>query len=384
MNVLESSRHNEFAVQDFLRIKAYGMETVRTAVCWPFIEEVRGRHNFTSAAKLLDAAQIAGVQLVFDILHFGWPDHVDVFSSDFPVRFAAFTHEFVRFLKSRDIREGVVAPVNEISYLSWAGADKAAISPHCIDRGHEFKRNLIRAEIASVQVLRAELPRMRWIAPEPAIHIVGNPDIPGDVEEAVAYTLAQFESWDMLTGRLHPELGGKPEFLDLIGVNFYERNEWLHNSTWISHTDPRYRHLHQILQDIWNRYRRPLLLAETGTEDDRRGAWFDYIAEEVQLAIENGVPVLGICLYPVVNHEGWDDGRHCHNGLFDYADDNGQREIHLPLANALRRAQQRFSKCPKEYTDDTKVSRPDLLLPSEVGLRVPAASTPDEPLCQES
>jgi hypothetical protein len=384
LNLLESSLHYRFATRDFLRVKEFGMETIRTALSWPFIEEVPGRYNFDSAARLLDAACEAGVQLVFDILHFGWPDHVNVFSSDFPCRFAQFTHAFVQFLQSRDIREGAVAPVNEISYLSWAGADKAAISPHCIGRGHEFKENLIRAEIASVQVLHSELPRMRLIAPEPAIHIVGDPDIPGDVDEAVAYTLAQFESWDMLTGRLHPELGGKPEYLDLIGVNFYERNEWVHNSTWIHHTDPRYRHLHQILQDIWQRYARPLFISETGTEDERRADWFDYVCNEVELARASGVPVLGVCLYPVLNHEGWDDRRHCHNGLFDYADENGHRETYQPLADAVRRAQRRFSKLSEDNIDDTTVSRPDLLRPSAVGVRLPAPAASDESLCSKS
>jgi hypothetical protein len=40
-------------------------------------------------------------------------------------------------------------------------------------------------------------------------------------------------------------------------------------------------------------------------------------------------------LYPVVNHPGWDDDRHCYNGLWDYADANGDREIFEPLAREL-------------------------------------------------
>jgi hypothetical protein len=360
------------------------METVRTAICWPFVEETPGSYDFCCAAKLLDAAQEADVQLVFDILHFGWPDHIDVFSPDFPQRLSELTFHFANFLKARGIQHAALAPVNEISYVSWAGGDKAAIAPHCIGRGHEFKKNLIRASIASTNVLRKELPAVRLIAPEPAIHIVGNPDIAGDVEEAVAYTLAQFESWDMLTGRLAPELGGKPEYLDIIGVNFYERNEWVHNSTWIPNTDPRYRHLHQILQDVWDRYGRPMFLAETGTEDERRADWFRYVCDEVELALTNGIPVLGICLYPILNHEGWDDGRHCHNGLFDYADNEGNREVYQPLADAIRAAQTKFSKRSKDNTDDDEVSRPGLLFPSSMGVRVPAPSTSDESLCPKS
>ncbi|HYP08997.1 MAG TPA: hypothetical protein VER03_22410, partial [Bryobacteraceae bacterium] len=46
--------------------------------------------------------------------------------------------------------------------------------------------------------------------------------------------------------------------------------------------------------------------------------------------------VEGICLYPIVNHPGWDDDRHCHNGLWDYCNESGHREIYKPLADELR------------------------------------------------
>jgi hypothetical protein len=47
--------------------------------------------------------------------------------------------------------------------------------------------------------------------------------------------------------------------------------------------------------------------------------------------------VEGVCLYPIVNHPGWDDDRHCYNGLFDYADDTGNREVFAPLAEEVAR-----------------------------------------------
>ena len=49
-----------------------------------------------------------------------------------------------------------------------------------------------------------------------------------------------------------------------------------------------------------------------------------------------------MCLYPILNHPGWLDGRHCHNGLWDYADAHGHRDIYKPLARELRRWQKVF------------------------------------------
>jgi len=88
---------------------------------------------------------------------------------------------------------------------------------------------------------------------------------------------------------------------------------------------------------VYERYRRPVFVAETGIEDETRPAWLRYMCKEVLSAMGAGVPVEGICLYPILNHPGWDDDRHCHNGLFDYADNNGNRAVYEPLAEEMRR-----------------------------------------------
>jgi hypothetical protein len=72
------------------------------------------------------------------------------------------------------------------------------------------------------------------------------------------------------------------------------------------------------------------------------------IGEEVRAAIKQGVPVHGICLYPIVNHPGWDDDRHCFNGLFDYPNAEGRRNIYEPLAAELANQQHLFDQLEKE------------------------------------
>ena len=58
----------------------------------------------------------------------------------------------------------------------------------------------------------------RFLQPEPIINIIARPDRPEDKGIAEAYRQAQFDSWDMLSGRLAPELGGDESYLDLIGA----------------------------------------------------------------------------------------------------------------------------------------------------------------------
>jgi hypothetical protein len=49
-----------------------------------------------------------------------------------------------------------------------------------------------------------------------------------------------------------------------------------------------------------------------------------------------------VTLYPVLNHPGWVDERHCHNGLWDYADENGQRATYEPLLHEVQQAEGRL------------------------------------------
>jgi UDP-galactopyranose mutase len=335
LDLLASTQHDRFTREDYRRIQALGIKTARVGARWHLIEPFAGRYNFDSLAIILDAAAETETEVLLDVLHFGWPDHVDVFAPSFASRLADYTFALTQFLKRRADYCHMFAPVNEISFLAWAGGDKGAIHPCAVGRGSELKHNLIRAAIASSQVLLDEIPHCRLISPEPVIHIVGNPAIEGDAIEAQAYSLAQFQAWDMLCGKLVPELGGAPQYLDIIGVNFYEQNEWVHNSTTLARDDPRYRPLHQLIQDVWTRYRRPMFISETGTEDGRRAEWFNYVCDEVRTALKSGIPVQGICLYPILNHPGWDNNRHCHNGLFDYADASGDRHTYWPLAQAI-------------------------------------------------
>ena len=379
LDLLRATGHDHWAYQDDSRLHSFGIGTVREGARWHIIEHCPGEYNFESLACLFDAAERAGTEILLDLLHFGWPDHVDVFAPTFPESFVRFVHAVTRYVKQRRSSCRKFAPVNEMSFLSWAGGDVAAINPHAQRRGDELKRILVRAATAASEVLLNELAGVRLLWPEPMINIIGNPAIPGDEAEAERYRLAQFQAWDMISGRMAPELGGRPEYLDIIGVNFYDRNQWVHEANTLSRSDSRYRPFHQMLQEVWARYRRPLFVAETGTEGDARPDWFNYICDEVITAHNLDIPVHGICLYPILNHPGWDDDRHCRNGLLDYPEADGHREAYGPLAHAILTQQLRLERS-YQFIHDADQHRSDLLVPSAMGLRFPAPTTSNEPV----
>jgi hypothetical protein len=97
----------------------------------------------------------------------------------------------------------------------------------------------------------------------------------------------------------------------------------------------KYRPLSDLLRDVHARYRRPLCIAETGAEGSARAAWLYYVAREVIAAKLTNVDVQGICLYPVTDYPGWEDGRLCETGLLTQADESGRRHFYQPLVDEL-------------------------------------------------
>ena len=56
---------------------------------------------------------------------------------------------------------------------------------------------------------------------------------------------------------------------------------------------------------------------------------------EVAAAQQAGVPVEGICFYPITDYPGWVDERHCPTGLLGFVDPDGSRPVYEPLALEL-------------------------------------------------
>lgn len=349
LDLTRASRHDEFARADYQRLRDRGIRAARDGLRWHRIETRPGVYDFAADLPVIQAARDAGVQVIWDLCHYGWPDDLDIFSPTFVDRFAAFAAAAARVLASESDAVPFVCPVNEISFFSWAAGEVAYIHPFARGRGGELKVQLVRAAIAGIEAVWEVDPRARIVHADPVIHVVANPDEPDGESTAAAYTRAQWDAWDMLAGRQAPELGGNARHLDIVGVNYYPHNQWVYHENVgfnpafaIPRSDPRYRPLRELLGEVWERYRRPMLIAETGNEGDARPEWLAYVGDEARAAIRAGADLRGICLYPIVDHPGWDDERHCPNGLWGYADDRGERPVFAPLADELARQQSEF------------------------------------------
>jgi len=336
LDLLGSTRHEHFAAQDYARLRTLGMAACRDGVSWPRSEPQPNVFDWSGWAARLHAAHTTGglSQVVWDLMHFGYPSHVDVFAVDFPDRFARFAGAAARFLRDQEHcpRAPWFSVINEMSFFSWAGGDVACMHPFALARGDELKVQLVLATIAAIEIIREVLPNARFLHAEPVIRIVAAPDQPRTFRKVECDNRLQYEALDMLAGRRWPRLGGHPRYLDVVGVNYYPDNQFMLDGTTIFRDDARYTPLSELLAETYAHYGRPMIISETGCEGDGRAAWLRYVSEQSMIALERDCELHGITCYPVLNHPGWVDDRHCMNGIWDYADERGERAVHEPLA----------------------------------------------------
>ena len=335
LDLIAATGHDLHAKLDYRQLAMRGVTTMRDGLRWHLIEREPCRHDFSSWTPMLEAARLTGTQVIWDLLHYGWPDELDIWTPAFVDRFARFARAAARHFQAISDAIPFWCPVNEISFFAWGAGDAAYLNPFERRRGFELKVQLARAAIAAMRELRGVDPRARFVHCEPALAIHHDPGRGLPRYEAEGWHDAQFQAYDLLSGRLWPQVGGDPSLLDIVGVNYYYNNQWIHGGPTIDIGHPSYSPFSDLLFANYARYARPVYVSETGTEGDRRADWLGYIAGEVARARARGVPVEGICLYPIANHRGWDDDRLCENGLLGHEVRNGRRSVHAPLDRAL-------------------------------------------------
>jgi hypothetical protein len=352
VDILDATRHVDLIEEDYKALRALNISTVREGIRWSLVERTPYVYDWSIVRKMIAAGKQTGVQQIWDLCHFGYPDDLTPLHPLFARRFSSLCSAFINFYRSVD-PDGllILTPINEVNFLAWLGGEVRGTSPYCINLGFEVKYALMRAYIEGVTTIKKADPRVLILATEPLVNIV--PPHNATAEEIAAAERAdedQFQSLDMLTGRICPELGGCENYLDIIGCNFYYSNQWEwrsnENIPWANIPyDSRWKPLSEIFKKVFYRYNKECILAETSHPGEHRPEWINYIAEECAVLVKGGFPLTGICIYPVTDRPDWDDLSFWHkSGIWDseITDDGLQnnRVLNIPYAAAIAKAQQ--------------------------------------------
>lgn len=318
INLLKETEHHLRVEEDYQLLLKMGITTVREGICWSVVEAKKNHYDFTEVLNRIKIAEKLGIQIIWDLIHFGYPDDLFPTHPKFSERFENLCRAFVQFYKTNCSEQLLVVPVNEISFLSWFSGEARGTVPFAHQNGWDIKYHLCKAAIRGIKVLKHEDPTCVIVMVEPLVKV--HSDGFTSEEELIKINEYQFEAVDMISGRLCPELGGQEDFLEIIGLNYYWTCQWTGTDSTIYWPDADGKRiaLHQMLQDVHLRYQKPLFLSETGHFGEGRVEWIEEITQECFTAAKNGVEFWGICIYPVTDRPDWDDlGSYSQCGIFD-------------------------------------------------------------------
>ncbi|ALV06516.1 hypothetical protein [Roseateles depolymerans] len=373
LDMVRATGHADRLDQDYRRARLLGLRVVRESIGWRLTEDAQGHFDFSRAIAMAEAARRQGLQILWTLMHYGVPPGLTLLDDALVPRFARFAAEAARVLTPLCPGPRFYTPVNEISFLSWAASASDAMGPAGVPAserqpdlekdsrvsGFQIKRRLVRAALAGIRAIRAVDPEARFLHVEPVVHVApkggqigqagqagqagqedqGDPLDSSDWQaQADRISAFQWQAFDLLAGRMEPELGGHADALDVLGLNHYHSSQWEtpgeKRLAWHLR-DPRRMPMADLLEGVWRRYRRPLIVAETGHIGIGRGAWLQEVAGEAQRAHARGVPLNGVCLYPLLDRPDWADDQVWHRSGLWHVTPALRRRLNKPYARAL-------------------------------------------------
>ncbi len=341
---IAATHHDRHAAADYQRLQEVGIHAAREAVRWPLVDR-RGRYDFSSVNPFLEASQRFGIEVIWDLFHYGFPRDIDLFSEEFPRRFADYCYAAAKYISARQEGTCYFTPVNEPSFFAWAGGEVGRFAPHARNRGVDLKIALARAGIAGINAIRAVIPTARIVNVDPLCRVVPPADRMDLLGDASHFNrVSVFESWDILCGRLYPELGGSREHLDIVGINYYWTNQWElgQEGRPLAQDDARRLPLSRLIHRVWERYGGDILITETSHVDEMRPVWLEYVADECEQVLDLGVSLGGVCLYPILGMPEWHSPQEWTlMGLWDLLHQTPAmtRKLFDPMLQALKSAQ---------------------------------------------
>ena len=372
LDLIAATGHDRFVAQDYRRLIDCGMRAARDGVRWHLIEASPHRYDFSSALPMIRAARDAGVQVVWDLCHYGWPDRISPLDDGCLERFVDYCHAAAGYVVAHTDPPRYFTPVNEIKFTAGAATDMGWFFPYAKGKYPEMLTALCRMAIEGAKAIREIDPNARMVHVDPLIHTVpppGRDDLADDAWKE-AYEDA-YEAWDVLAGKKQPELGGSPEILDVVGVNIYHFSQAQMNADKtrevLGPRDPRRRPLGELLQYAWERYQRPIIIGETSGYQDKRAEWLGMVMEESLRALNSGIDLQGVCLYPCVDIPDWQSGELAKIGLYDLCDmDECERVPCEAYVDELRRWQHILHRAEKLEPDPAHGTARDVLEGTEV------------------
>jgi beta-glucosidase/6-phospho-beta-glucosidase/beta-galactosidase len=325
------TQHNRFWKDDLRRAKdELGITHLRYALPWHAIESTRGTFDWAAADQRIEEFDKLGINLLLDVMHFGTPLWLKqaVGDPEFPEALEQFSEKIVERYRST---VKIWCPFNEPLVSALFSGDFGFWPPHQRKwRGYmPVLSRIVQAVNRGIRAIRRAMPEATVILCDAAENYRSrNKELAGEVQRR---NLRRFLVMDLLLGRVdknHPlfswvtsygmsELDiewfrANPQAPDILGLDYYTHRDWQLDA--IPGGGVRQRRadnpvgLYGVASAYWKRYGIPMMVTESSIEGQpiNREIWLDTMVEHAKRLREEGVPMLGLIWWPLLDQIDWD------------------------------------------------------------------------------
>jgi len=353
--------------EDYDLLEKMGHHVFRVGIEWSRIEPKKGVFDPKAVAqyrKMFESLRRRGIQICLTLHHWVLPKWVtlqnDWLNSDTVEQFLRYV-EFV--LNELGDFPDLWITLNEPMVALLAGNISGDFPPqrHSIIAFRKAARNMLRAHAGAYALIhRHDASAQVGLAMNyPYFNTWGSSGLPGFYErcsKVVAKKLL-FQAWDasIHSGHLHwifgrGEIEGLRDSIDFCGINYYFRLTFRFNHRcWrtgfldLNAVPPGVKTsdlgwqiwpegLGEIIDDVWNQYKKPIYITENGLADKTDHQREDFITDhliQIHHAVDKGIPVKGYFHWSFIDNFEWKEGFEPRFGLVavDYNDPSLKRTL---------------------------------------------------------
>src|SRR5215213_4242836 len=324
------TQHDRFWRDDLRRAKdELGITHLRYAMPWHVLEPEQGKFNWDYADERIAEFKNVGIEPLMDVMHFGTPLWLKQAVGD--PEFPEALERFAEALVSR--YRGVIktwCPFNEPLVSALFSGDFGFWPPHSRKwRGYmPVLSRIVQAVSRGIRAIRRANPEATVLLCDAAeSYKTRSPELQTEVQRR---NLRRFLVMDLLLGRvdhnhvLFPWLTtygmseididwfrNKPQSTDVLGLDYYPHSDWQ-----LDQLGGRVRQrradnpvgLYGVANAYHNRYGLPMMLTETSVEGKpiNREIWLDQNIDDIRRLRHEGVPMLGLIWWPMLDQIDWD------------------------------------------------------------------------------
>ncbi len=324
------TQHNTFWKEDLAKAKELGCTHLRYALPWHKIESSPGVYDWTMADERIAEFKKLGIELMLDVMHFGTPLWLKqaVGDPEFPEALERFTTAMVTRYRGQ---VKTWCPFNEPLVSALFSGDFGFWPPHARKwRGYmPVLSRIVQAVSRSIRAIRAAQPdAIVLLCDAVESYKTRTKSLEAEVKRR---NLRRFLVMDLLMGRVdqhHPlhswvssyglsdlDLAwfrSNPQQPDVFGMDYYPHSDWQIDIGPTGAVRQRRADnptgLYNVANAYWKRYGIPLMLTETSIEGQpiNREIWLETNVDHIKRLREEGVPMLGLIWWPMIDQVDWD------------------------------------------------------------------------------